>query len=321
MGGNLAAISPISSYGPFITGLIATQLTALGLSNNPWSLFIKMIPYNLYGIFAMLTALFVIRTGLDIGPMYKAEKRALETGKVIGDDDKPMVKEDDEEIIPENNNITIKNFVIPMASLIVSIFTVIFWSGNIIENGVRGAFLNANIVLAISTGFLVGSIAAAIIAITSGLLNFEKAVDKWTEGIVKLMFVPIILVLAWSIGSVADAMNVQAYLVDFIEKFSLVSLVPALVFLVGSIVSFSTGSSWGVFAIMMPIALPMAHNLGVSLPLIIGAVIGSGLFGDHCSPISDTTIMSSTGAACDHIEHVRTQLPYALLVGIAAFIG
>ena len=163
MGGNLAAISPISSYGPFITGLIATQLTALGLSNNPWSLFIKMIPYNLYGIFAMLTALFVIRTGLDIGPMYKAEKRALETGKVIGDDDKPMVKEDDEEIIPENNNITIKNFVIPMASLIVSIFTVIFWSGNIIENGVRGAFLNANIVLAISTGFLVGSIAAAII--------------------------------------------------------------------------------------------------------------------------------------------------------------
>ena len=116
-------------------------------------------------------------------------------------------------------------------------------------------------------------------------------------------------------------MELGAFLVEFADAFLTPALVTPLIFLIGSLIAFSTGSSWGVFAIMMPIALPMADALGVHLPMAIGAVIGGGLFGDHCSPISDTTILSSTGAACDHIEHVRTQIPYALTVGISAIIG
>ena len=320
MGASLAAISPISSYGPFITGLIATQVTALGLSDNPWSLFMRMIPYNLYGIFAMLTVLFVIRTGLDIGPMYEAEKRAVKLGKLVGDNDKPIIEEKDAEI-PEGYQITFKNFLVPMLALFFTIFAVIFWSGKIVENGFRGAFLNANIVLAISLGFIVGSIAAGAVAVSTGLMTFKDATDKWTEGVKQLMIVPIILVLAWSIGSITGMMDVKGYLTEIVREFLSPGLVPALIFLFGALISFSTGSSWGVFAIMMPIAIPMANSLGVSLPLAIGAVISGGLFGDHCSPISDTTILSSTGAACDHIEHVKTQIPYALTVGISAFIG
>lgn len=320
MGCNLAAISPVSSYGPFITGLIATQIAALGFSENPWSLYIRMIPYNFYGIFAMLTVLYVIRTGLDIGPMYTAEKRAIETGELYGKNDKLLVP-DDKNVLPEGAQITLSNFIVPLGALFVSIFAVIFWSGDIVNNGLRASFLEANIVLAISTGFVIGSIAAGFIGIKSGLLKFDSAVSTWTEGVKQLMIVPIILVLAWSIGGVTDDMGLGDYLIVFVDGYLSPGFVPPLIFLIGSLVAFSTGSSWGVFAIMMPIAIPIANAVGIHIPLAIGAVISGGLFGDHCSPISDTTILSSTGAACDHIEHVRTQIPYALTVGISAFIG
>lgn len=320
MGSPLASFSPISSYGPFIVGLIATQLTALGLSDNPWSLYLSMFPYNLYGMFAMLTVLFVIQTRFDIGSMYTAEKRADETGEVLGEDDRPLVQ-DESITLPEDYQMTLKNFLVPMITLIGTIFAVIFWSGDVVKNGLQGAFLNANIVLALCTGFIAGSAGAIFIAVTTKLKTFTVAFNEWTKGIMQLMIVPMILVMAWSIGSVTTQMEVGAYLTNVIDSFLPSVFVPALIFVIGSAIAFATGSSWGVWSIMMPIALPMAHGLELSLPIVIGAVISGGLFGDHCSPISDTTIMSSTGAACDHIEHVRTQLPYAFIVGVGTIAG
>ncbi|WP_096187101.1 Na+/H+ antiporter NhaC family protein [Evansella halocellulosilytica] len=320
MGASLAAMSPISSYGPFITGLIGTQLVAIGLSDNPWSLFLAMIPYNLYGIFAMITVLFVIRTGLDIGPMYVAEKRAVETGKLIGENDKPLMVDQNDDL-PEDYHLTMKNFLVPMGLLFATIFGVIFWSGDLINNGFRTSFIEGDIVLAISAGFIVGSIGAIFISMMTRLHDFKTSIDEWTKGIKNLIIVPMILVLAWSIGGVANEMGLGDYLSQIADSYLHASIIPAIIFALGAVIAFSTGSSWGVFAIMMPIAIPMADALGVPLPLIIGAVISGGLFGDHCSPISDTTILASTGAACDHIEHVNTQLPYALTVGGAAFIG
>ncbi|MRX72823.1 sodium:proton antiporter [Bacillus lacus] len=320
MGASLASMSPISSYGPFITGLIATQITALALSDNPWTLFIQMIPYNLYGLFAMIAVLYVINTGLDIGPMYEAEKRAIETGKVIGEHDKPLVADQADEF-PAGHVFKFWHFLIPMLLLFGTIFTVIFWTGNIAENGFRGSFINANIVLAISCGFLAGSIGAAAASISSKLHTVKTAFDEWTQGVINLMIVPIILVMAWSIGKIAGEMELGGYMSSIVGNYLPSFIVPALIFLLGAIIAFSTGSSWGVFAIMMPIAIPMAVTMNIDIPLVIGAVISGGLFGDHCSPISDTTILASTGAACDHIEHVRTQLPYAILIGVCAFLG
>ncbi len=320
MGCNLASFSPISSYGPFIAGLIATQLAALSITGNEWSLYIQMFPFNLYGVFAMLTVLIVAVTGLNIGPMYTEEKRARETGKLLADGVEPLVPEKKSNI-PEGYNLTLKNFLIPMITLFVAIFAVIFWSGNVVENGLRGAFINGNITLAITIGFLCGSIAAGAVGVFTGLFRFTKAVDNFVAGMQDLIMVPFILIMAWSVGAITRTMGVGDFLSGIVAEHLTGGMVPALIFLFGALISFSTGSSWGVWSIMMPIALPMAVTFNIPLPFAIGAVIGGGLFGDQCSPISDTTIMSSTGGSCNHIVHVSTQLPYGLTVGGSAFVG
>lgn len=320
MGCNLASFSPISSYGPFIAGLIATQLAAASIPGNEWSIYLQMFPFNLYGIFAMLTVLIVALTGLDIGPMYTEEKRARETGKLLPDGVEPIVMETKTNL-PEGYNLTIKNFIIPMASLFVSIFATIFWTGDIGTNGIAGSFVEANITLAISMGFMVGGVGAGLVGITTGLFNFTDSFDGFVTGMERLIMVPFILVLAWSMGGVTADMGVGAFLTEVVQNYLTAGLVPALIFLFAALISFATGSSWGVWAIMMPIAIPMAISFNISIPFVVGAVIGGGLFGDQCSPISDTTIMSSTGAACNHIVHVSTQLPYGITVGTAAFFG
>lgn len=320
MGCNLASFSPISSYGPFITGLIATQLAAASISANEWGVYIRMFPFNLYGIFAMLTVLIVAIAGLDFGPMYREEKRARETGKLLPDDVEPIISEK-KVIFPKDYNLTIKNFVIPMLSLFICIFATIFWTGDIVANGFRGAFINGDITLAICMGFMGGGIGAALAGVFTGLFNFTEAFNGFINGMEELIMVPFILILAWSMGGITADMGVGNYLTEIVQNYLVGGLVPALIFLFGALISFATGSSWGVWAIMMPIAVPMAIAFDIPIPYIVGAVIGGGLFGDQCSPISDTTIMSSTGAACDHILHVSTQLVYGIVVGISAFIG
>jgi tetracycline resistance efflux pump len=323
MGCPFATLSPITSYGVYATGLIGTQLVALGLSDNPWSLFIQTIPYNFYAIFGLLACLYVIRRSLDIGPMYHAEQRAIMTGRLIGEKDNPMIREEgDETKIPEGARVTIKNFVIPMVTLFITLFAVIFWTGEIGKNGFLGSFMKSNISLAIICGFLAGSLAAGIMGAYSGLYKYSDIISKFTRGVMLNTEIPMILVLAWSMGSITKNMNLKGFLVEFVTNTSLPpGLLPALIFAVGAFVAFATGTSWGVWSIMMPIAIPMASAFGIPMPIMIGAALSGGVFGDHCSPISDTTILASTAAASDHIEHVRTQLPYALLVGTSCFIG
>ena len=134
--------------------------------------------------------------------------------------------------------------------------------------------------------------------------------------------IPLILILAWSIGSLTGKMDLKGYLIGLLETYNVApGIMPMLIFIVGAFVGFSTGSSWGVWAITMPIALPIAHSFGVPIELMIGACLSGGVFGDHCSPISDTTILASTAAGADHIQHVRTQLPYSLAVGGCSAVG
>lgn len=319
MGSPLAAMSPISVYGPFITGLIGTQLTALALTDNPWTLFIQMIPFNLYGLFAIIGVLFVINMNLDIGPMYKAEKRAIETGKLYGDNDKLMINTDEDK--DDQQPADIFSFVIPLLLLFTGIFGVIFWTGDIATNGFVDAFLNANIIFAITTGFFLGSVGAMVYAMLRYKMSLQTLLNDWVDGFMQVMIVPVILVMAWSIGGIATTMGLGDVLAHYVGSYLPAFIVPVIIFILGALISFATGSSWGVFSIMIPIAIPMANELDMSLALAIGASISGGLFGDHCSPISDTSIMSSTGAAADHMEHIRTQLPYALIIALSAASG
>jgi Na+/H+ antiporter NhaC len=320
MGCNLASFSPICSYGPFITGLIAAQYAAAKVEGNEWTVWGRMLPFNLYGLFSMLTVLLVAILALDFGPMYSEEKRARETGKLMADGVAPLVPEK-KRILPEGYVPTMWNFLVPMACLFGGVFATIFWTGGVGENGIVGSFSKADITLAICMGFILSAVGAGLVASCTRLFSPVAAFNHFVDGMAELIFVPFILVGAWSISGITGSMHVGAYLAGIIELYLTPKLVPALVFVFGAVISFSTGSSWGVWSIMMPIALPMAFSFDISVPFVVGAIISGGLFGDQCSPISDTTVMSSTGASCNHIVHVATQLPYGLTVGLAAFCG
>lgn len=320
MGCNLAALSPISSYGPFITGLIAAELLAAGIEGSEWGIWLNMLPFNLYGVFAMITVLIVAAFGLNFGPMYKEEKRARETGKLLGDGIQPLVPEVKNEL-PQGYKLTMWNFIIPILFLFASLFATIFWSGDLVNNGLVECFRNANITLAICIAFMGGAVGAGIMGVSTKLFSVTKAFDTFVNGMAELISVPFILVCAWSLGSIVKGMGTSEFLIHIVENYLTPGLVPALVFLFGALISFATGSSWGVWSIMMPIAFPMAVAFDISIPFVVGAVIGGGLFGDQCSPISDTTVLSSTGASCNHVVHVMTQLPYGITVGVSAFLG
>ncbi len=322
MGCNFACQSPFTSYFPFLVGVLATQLDSLGLPDDPMGLFFRIIPYNAYAIFAMLLALFVANTGMDIGAMYRAERRAIDTGETVGTDEEPVMDiGSEEEGLPEGYEASIWNFLVPIVSLFVCLFATVFYTGDIVTHGFREAFVEADITLAITLGFLGGSVGAAVHSIVTHLQTYKDAVDEWLHGVRQIFIVPLILVLAWAIGDTVEIMGIGQYLTEVVEGVLAPGWIPAIIFAASAVIAFSTGSSWGTFALMMPIAFPMADALGIYLPLAVAPVIGGGLMGDHCSPISDTTIMASGAAACDHIEHVRTQFPYALIVGAAAVAG
>lgn len=320
MGCNLAAFSPISSYGPFIAGLIAAELAAGGVEGNEWGIWLGMLPFNMYGMFAMATVLIVAIFGLNIGPMYTEEMRARKEGKLLADGVEPLVPEV-KNTLPEGYNLRARNFAIPMICLFATLFGVIFWTGNIAENGFVGCFRNANITLAITLGFTGGGIGAGIVGVVTKLYTPTKAFGYFVDGMAELISVPFILICAWSVGSITGQMEVGAYIAGIVESHLTPGIVPFMVFVFGAFISFATGSSWGVWSIMMPIAFPMAIAFDLPFAYVVAAVIGGGLFGDQCSPISDTTVLSSTGASCNHVVHVQTQLPYGITVGCCAAVG
>lgn len=323
MGCPFATLSPITSYSSYATGLIATGFVALAITDNAWMTFIKAIPFNFYALFGMLALLLVILAKIDIGPMYEAEKRAVETGELIGENDVPMTKYDlDEEKVFAGKKITKVNFLVPLITLFGTLIAMIMWTGDAATNGVGGAFRNCNITLSITLSFLLGALAAGICGARSKVFAYKDIIGQWTHGVALNTDIPVILVLAWSIGSVTGTMDLKGYIVHLVETTNIApGLMPVIIFIVGAFVGFSTGSSWGVWAITMPIALPVAAQFNIPMELMIGACLSGGVFGDHCSPISDTTILASTAAGADHIQHVRTQLPYSLTVGGCSALG
>lgn len=323
MGCNLASMSPICSYGPYIAGLIATQLAAANINRGEWSVYAEYVSYNFYGIFAILTVWFVAFTGLDVGKMYIAEQRAIKTGRLIAPTDHPIVIESkDETELPPEAKVTLANFLIPIGTLFVTIIAMILYTGDIAHNSLVDTFLNSSITTCIITGMCTGSIACALMAHKAKVFKLSQAMDKFIKGVVDMTEVNLILVMAWALSAVIGEMDLKGFIAQLIVDSSFPPvLVPAVVFIAGAFVAFSTGSSWGTWAIMIPIAVPIAIEFNFPIALAVAGAIGGGLFGDQCSPISDTTILASTASGSDHVQHVATQLPYALTVAASAFVG
>ena len=317
----VSSIVPISTWIAFEVGLIKDGFSSLGIEMNAYATFVKTIPFRFYSILALVFALFIIFTGKDYGPMLEAEKRARKTGETLRKGSTPMVSKEMEEIEqPDGKSFNFANSFLPIIGVILVTIIGLWYNGGGLESGVsiQDAFGDADASIVLLWAAITGSFIAGIISLGKRILSIEEIVDGWIDGAKSMFIACLILVLAWSIGSITEDLGTANYLVSILEGNIMPEIVPVMIFILSSFIAFTIGSSWGTVAIVMPLAIPLANSIGIPMLPTIGAVLTAGVMGDHCSPISDTTIMSSTAAAVDHMDHVSTQIPYALTVGIVA---
>lgn len=300
----ICSIIAMNGWGALLIGLISAQISAATITGNATDIFIHSIPFNFYAFSALILTLIVILTGKDIGPMKRYENQ--QHHKDIEADDLAIREFED---IKQHRNGKMSRMFIPLGVMIATVPISLYLTGD-------GNILNGS-----------GSTSVFYSVITSLLITFvyfmvtktmsKKAFYKsFYKGIADMLPIAVILVLAFSIGKLTNDLGTGKYLASLAQGIVSPALIAVIVFVLASLIAFSTGTSWGTFSIMMPIAITLSVATGANLSLVIGAVVSGGIFGDHASPISDTTIISSMAARCDHIEHVTTQLPYALIAGV-----
>ena len=297
---------PFNAWGAFITGLLMAQ----GLENGFGEL-LKATLFNFYPMLVIATLLFVILSGRDVGEMKTAEAR----GTLLRDGAVPMMSEEASEV-PMKNGLTPRahNMIIPIAAMVLLMPVFLIMTGDK-GDGLFKALQSGSG----SSSVLYATTFAVVIAMVmyklTGKLGIRESVDASLKGMSGMVPLAILMVLAFAIGSLCKELGTGLYVAETAKQFISPALVPALIFLVACFVAFSTGTSWGTFAIMIAIAVPLAQGMDTNVSLAIAAALGGGVFGDHCSPTSDTSIITSMATANDHIDHIRTQLPYALIGG------
>lgn len=301
---------PLNAWGAVIIGIVASA----GVE-NPLDTFISSIPYNLYAIASIVLALVVIWKDINLGPMKAAEERT-KGGDVLWPGALPLV-EPSAEPFPSGTEEKVPSgwfmllpIIVMVAMMPVGLY--ITGDGSLIEgSGSR------SILWAVSSAILT----SWIMLLKKGGTSVNDLMAVFMKGAANLLPIATILLLALALGDVAKLLGTGAYVAGVASATVPEFLLAPLIFLVSSFIAFSVGSSWGTFAIMIPIAVPIATTLGLPVPLLLGAAISGAVFGDHASPISDTTVVASMASATDHIDHVRTQLPYALVAAGFATAG
>lgn len=318
----ICLLGPVSTWVVFVMGLIGAQYAELGISESEYMTYIFTIPFNFYSILAIILVAIIIFLKWDFGPMAQAEYRARTTGKLLRDDAEPPSDDEMMDVeMSEGYTPKIRNMVVPIVVLVGLIPPLFLWSGGYPEQGFVTAFGEADGATSILIAAFVAGIVALVMGVQQKLYSFKESISIIVTGFRSMMLVYIILALAWSIGSVTTELGTAEYIVNLAEQSASPAIIPVLIFVIGAIVAFTTGTSYGTFAIMIPIAMPLAASMDISMYLAIAAVFSGGIFGDHCSPISDTTILSSAGSSSDHIDHVNTQIPYAITAGISGVIA
>jgi Na+/H+ antiporter NhaC len=300
---------PLNAWGAVIIGLVAST----GVE-DPLGTFISAIPYNLYAIFAILLAAIVIWKNLDIGPMKKAEERTRQ-GLLLWPGATPLVDVSAEESAAADPDIPSAAFMaVPILAMILMMPMGLYITGDgSLKNGSGSISILWSVSFALLTSW--------IMILASGRSTINELMRIFMKGAGALLPISTILLLALALGDVAMLLGTGNYVAGVVGDNIPVMWLAPLIFLTSAFIAFSVGSSWGTFAIMIPIAIPIATTLELSVPLFLGAAISGAIFGDHASPISDTTVVASMASATDHIDHVRTQLPYALLAAAFATGG
>ncbi len=297
---------------------------------NPFVVFIHSIPYLFYPILAILMVGLIIWTQRDFGPMWRAESRASRGEGLFREGAMLMMDTTSEEMEPpEGAPLRWYNAALPVLTVIAVVLLGLYFDGRAAagDGSLWDIFGAANPFHALLWGSLAGCIAAILLAVGQRILALREAIEGWLGGMKALVLGAVILVLAWSLSEVTQVLGTAPYLAQVLGEALSPNLVPVLVFLTAAAVSFATGTSWGTMGILIPLVIPLIVAMGGAVgfqgggeyTLLLGtisSVLAGAIFGDHCSPISDTTVLSSLASGCDHIDHVRTQLPYALAVGI-----
>lgn len=327
----VSTIAVITTWIGFQVGLIDSAIKGLdGIDQTPYMLFLNSIPYSFYPFLAIFFVFLIVYSGKDFGPMYKAETRARHSGEVVRKSStKSTDKSGDEfyhkDIIP----CRAINAVLPIVTMISTVIIGLFISGE--GETVTDIIGTANAYSVLIWASLLGSFMAALLSLGQRLLTLDETIDAWLAGARFMMTGLVLLILAWAIADVAGILQTAPYLITVLGDSVSPYTLPAVIFLLAGATAFASGSSWGVMAILMPLVIPLCWAVlqanGIAdadhmhiLYSCIACVLTGAVWADHCSPISDTTVLSSIATGCDHMDHVRTQLPYALLGGIAALL-
>ena len=317
---------PVSSWAAAVTGVIGNEEVG-------FQIFLKAIPYNYYAILTMVFIIVMTCMNIDYGPMKTHEDNAAK-GDLYTTEHRPYADTSEMKFNPNGKTI---DLVIPVIILIIccvaGLLIVGFQGGG---HDILTAFANTSAGPALALGGLVALIIDMVYFMIRRSMNFTELMDCLPEGFKQMVPAILILCFAWTIGDITKALGAPEFVADFVRSFgsSLQNFLPAVVFIIACGLGFATGTSWGTFTILLPIVIPVFAGVSASeltaadigpghdiLMIAIAATLGGAVMGDHCSPISDTTIMASTGAQCYHLNHVATQMPYAVTVAAVAFVN
>ena len=311
----VCGIVPFNGWGATLMALIGVQVTAGVISGNPASLLIKSIPFNFYSILSFISICFYIITNKHWGPMKKAVIRAKTTGKLLADGAVPLIDEEGHHsAILHGVKPCLWNMLIPLLVVVGMIPVGLYITGH---GDMLAGSGSTSVYWAVVASLVVTAIYYILI---KRIISGKIYIQYLYKGIGSMVPMIVLLLLGFMIGSIGSELGTGKYLASLIEGSLHGAYGPAIIFILSAFIAFSTGTSWGTFALMLPIGLQMAVAIDANISVTIGAVISGALMGDHCSPISDTTILASMATASDHIDHVKTQLPYALLNGFFATI-
>ncbi len=332
--GIVAGIAVMTTWIGFEIGLVNDSFADMGYEVNGFGTILRNIPYMFYNIFAIVILFAVAIMVRDFGPMYKAEKRARLTGKLVADD--AQVSEEDMSSVQEETTGKIYYAVLPILTLVLVIFFGIWISGyRSLETdvslfsweGLRLSFGEADPMPPIVWAAVLSTLVAAVIAKLGCKMSIKNIYQSWLGGFCGLCEVGIILVLAWSIGGVIAQLGTADYLISIVAGNVPAGILPAIIFVTSCVISFCTGTSWGTMPVVFPIAIPLMAAMvedPTDSPLIlasIAAVLSGSIFGDQTSPISDSSIISAASTGCDVLHHIKTEIPYSVVPAGLAVIG
>ncbi len=326
----VSSLALVSSWIAVEVGYIQDQFQSLGLQRDAYLTFIETIPYRFYPILMLALVAWVAVRDRDFGPMLAAERRAVRDGLPSRPGASPASDFDDE-MAAEDTVPRPMLALLPVLAFIAVAMLGIYVDGHdkAVEAGLpltlRSIVGTASSTAAILWASGSACLVAMLLSLGARALDLRQAIDAWLGGMRSMLLACAILVLAWALGGVCRDLHTASYLIGAVGEWLTPTWIPAVAFLFAALTSFATGTSWGTMAILFPLVVPLAYQAAPGEPHIllgaISSILAGSVWGDHCSPISDTTILSSMAASCDHLDHVRTQLPYALLVGAVSLLA